>query len=97
MTLAEANHALSCADCHDPEAVAAALTERGRALTEFAASASADLLAETLEAGAAFRDRLEFAQIEIRRELDGMTKLSRGLQSTLDAQQADCDRITCFG
>lgn len=95
MTLHEANQLLLEVDCRDPDAVACALTDRARAIAEFAAAAAPDLLQETLVAGEAFRDRFEHAQIETRRELDRMTKLSRGLESTLD----DCqpDRITCFG
>ena len=95
MTLIEANQLLLEVDCRDPDAVASALTDRARAIAEFASTASADLLEETLSAGVTFRDRLEHAQIETRRELDRMTKLSRGLESTLD--QGQPDRVTCFG
>ena len=95
MTLAEVNQRLLAVDCNDSEAVEAALTERARAIAEFAASASHEALADTLAAGEALRHRLEFAQIETRRDLDRMTKLRRGLASTLDESQPD--RVTCFG
>ena len=95
MTLPEANQRLLDVDCRDQEAVASALTERARAIAEFAASASPDLLRETLAAGEFFRERLESFQIESRGDLDRMTNLSRGLQSTLDESQPD--QITCFG
>ena len=94
MNLAEANQALLAVDCRDPEAVSMVLTERSRSLAEFAASASPELLMDALEAGEDFRERLEQAQIEARRELDRMTKLSRGLTSTLDQHR---HRVTCFG
>ena len=95
MTLSEANLRLLDADCNDPDSVAVALTDRARAITEFAASAPVNLLRETLATGEAFRDLLAHARIETRRDLDRMTKLSRGLASTLDQSQAE--RVTCFG
>jgi hypothetical protein len=95
MTLHEANQILSRVDCRDPEAVAEALKERARAIAEFAASAPKELLDETLAAGEAFRDRLEMTQIEARREVDRMKRLTRGLESTLSEHQAD--HIKCFG
>jgi hypothetical protein len=95
MTLKDANQTLTETDCCDAEAVTAALTERARAIVEFAALAPKELLLETHEAGEAFRDRLELAKIEAHRELDRMTKLSRGLESTLDQPQTL--HFTCFG
>lgn len=95
MTLPEANFRLLAVDCNDPDAVAFALTERARAIAEFAASASREVLEETLAAGENFRQSLEHAQIDARREVDRMTKLSRGLASTLDQYQPD--RVSCFG
>ena len=95
MTITEANQLLSTVDCNDPEAVAAALTARARAIAEFAATATKELLEETLATGDAFRKRLEMVQAETCCELDRMTKLSRGLESTLD--QCESDRVTCFG
>jgi len=96
MTLSDANRILNEVDCLDGDAVAAALTERARAIAEFAASAPQELLDETLEAGESLRRRLEVAQIEARRELDQMTRLSRGLESVLNEHQAT-EHITCFG
>ena len=95
MTLAEANRILAETDCHDTEATGTALAARARAIVEFAAVAPPDLLSETLAAGERFRDRLELAQIEAHRELDQMTKLSRGLESTLD--QTRPYSVACFG
>ena len=95
MTITEANQLLSVVDCNDPEAVAAALTDRARAIAEFASTAPKELLEDTLATGDAFRKRLEMVQAETCRELDRMTKLSRGLESTLD--QCEPDRVTCFG
>ena len=95
MTLIEANQVLLAVDCSDAEAVAAALTGRAQALAEFASTASTDVLNETLASGEGLRKRLEQVQIEIRRELNQLTKLSRGLKSTLDEWQPD--RVTCFG
>ena len=96
MTLTEANHLLTEVDCRDPDAVGAALIDRARAIAEFASTASQELLKDTLDAGEALRERLEMAQIEARREVDCMTKLSRGLESTLGSVYQS-DRITCFG
>ena len=93
MTIPEANQLLLEVDCGDPQAVAAALTGRAQAIAEFAATASQDLLKETLASGEDLRKRLEHVRIETRRELDRMTKLRRGLESTLDQP----DRVTCFG
>jgi hypothetical protein len=95
MTLNDANQTLAETDCGDADAVATALIERSRAIVEFAALAPRELLLETQAAGEAFRDRLELARIEAHRELDRMTKLSRGLESTLDQRQAL--NFTCFG
>jgi len=96
MTLNDANRILNEIDCLDGDAVATALTERARAIAEFAASAPQELLKETLEAGESLRRRLEDAQLEARRELHQMTKLSRGLASILNEHQA-AEHITCFG
>ena len=95
MTLREANLRLVQVDCNDADDVDAALTERARAIAEFAASASQELLNQTLASGEDFRRRLESAQAEARQELDRMTNLSRGLESTLD--QSEPDHVTCFG
>jgi hypothetical protein len=95
MTLRESNLLLEELDCRDTDAVTAALTERARAIAEFAASAPQDVLNETLTAGEAFRDRLEMAQVEARRELNRMTRLTRGLESTLSEREND--HIQCFG
>ena len=95
MTLSEANQVLMGVDCSDPDAVASALTHRARAIAEFASTAPQGLLRETLASGEALRDRLELNQLEGRREIDRITQLSRGLESTLVDQQADL--ITCFG
>ena len=95
MTLSEANRNLSLIDCSDPDAVAEALAERARALAEFAASAPKELLTETLEAGEDLRRRLLAGQIEARRELEQMTRLTRGLESTLSEHESG--GITCFG
>jgi hypothetical protein len=95
MTLAEVNQLMEQVDCRDAGAVEAALIERARALAEHASSASRELLKQTLVTGNEFRERLEMAQIESRRELDRMTKLRRGLASTLAEHQSD--QITCFG
>ncbi len=95
MTIREANQLLLDVDCNDPEAVSAVLTDRARALAEFAATSSKELLEESLAAGNAFRQRLEGALVETRRELDRMTVLSHGLQSNLD--QIQPDQIMCFG
>lgn len=95
MSLPEANQRLQDVDCRDADAVALALTERARSIAEFAASASPELLRATHTAGEDLRERLEFAQIEVRRELDRMSRLTRGLSSNLDEHQPD--RITCFG
>lgn len=95
MTLTEANRILVTVDCRDPDAATAALADRARAIAEFAASASLDSLNESLAAGEAFRQKLEDAQTEARRELGRITNLTRGLETTLGECQAD--RITCFG
>lgn len=95
MTLSEANQVLMDVDCNDLDAVASALTLRARAIAEYASAAHQDLLRETLASGEAFRDRLEFNQLEGRREIDRITQLRRGLESTLVDQQVDL--ITCFG
>ena len=95
MTIAEANQLLATVDCNDPDAVASALTDRARAIAEFASTATKELLEETLAIGDAFRTRLEMVQAGTCRELDRMTNLSRGLESTLD--QFEPDRVTCFG
>lgn len=96
MTLREANRMLAHTDCNDTQAVAAALTERARAIVEFAAVAPKELLLETFKTGEEFRARLELARSEARLELDRATKLSRGLESTLDGHQA-FHVVACFG
>ena len=95
MTLLDANQRLLEVDCRDPDAVISALTDRARAIAEFAACAPREALLDLLASGEAFRQRLESAKNETRRELDRMTNLNRGLVSTLD--QSEPDRVTCFG
>ncbi|HEY3742196.1 MAG TPA: hypothetical protein VGL53_20230 [Bryobacteraceae bacterium] len=96
MTLREANRLMAQTDCNDTQAAAAALTERARAIVEFAAVAPRDLLVETYKVGEEFRARLELARNDARVELDRATKLSRGLESTLDRHQA-FHVVACFG
>jgi hypothetical protein len=95
MTLKEANRVLAETDCGDTDAVAVALTARARAIVEFAAVAPRGLLVETLDAGEEFRGRLEHAHVEVHRDLDRLTKLTRGLASTVDQRRPHC--VRCFG